>query len=80
MKFHRSCVHGIVLLCLTPVLRAQDAPSTTAPDTSPHTVQMVSVDKDVKLEVLDWEAQAGRSFCWRVRGSPPTNSISSRPH
>jgi non-heme chloroperoxidase len=54
MKFHRSCVHGIVLLCLTPVLRAQDAPSTTAPDTSPHTVQMVSVDKDVKLEVLDW--------------------------
>src|ERR1700722_18070096 len=24
------------------------------PDTSPHTVQFVTVDRDVKLEVLDW--------------------------
>jgi non-heme chloroperoxidase len=30
-------------------LRAQDAT-----DTSPHTVQFVTVEKDVKLEVLDW--------------------------
>ena len=26
----------------------------TAPDTSPHQIQFVTVDKDVKLEVLDW--------------------------
>jgi non-heme chloroperoxidase len=35
---------------------AQPATSTNAPspDTSPHTIQFVTVDKDVKLEVLDW--------------------------
>jgi non-heme chloroperoxidase len=31
------------------ILYAQDRP-----DSSPHTVQFVAVDKDVKLEVLDW--------------------------
>src|SRR5579862_6274456 len=35
---------------------AQPATSTNPPppDTSPHKVQFVTVDKDVKLEVLDW--------------------------
>ena len=33
------------------VLHAQPGATT---DSSPHTVQMVAVDKDVKLEVLDW--------------------------
>lgn len=35
------------------VLHGQQ-PSAKAPDTSPHKVQFVTVDKDVKLEVLDW--------------------------
>jgi hypothetical protein len=30
---------------------------------SAHTVQMVSVEKGVSLEVLDWAAEAGRWFC-----------------
>lgn len=35
---------------------AQPATSTKAlpPDTSPHKIQYVTVDKDIKLEVLDW--------------------------
>ncbi len=32
----------------------QDAATKMAPDSSPHQVQMVSVDQGVKLEVLDW--------------------------
>ena len=36
-----------VLFCTT--AHAQDAP-----DTSPHKIQFITVDKDVKLEVLDW--------------------------
>lgn len=36
-------------------LAAQDpAPSAKDRDTSPHTVQFVTVDKEVKLETLDW--------------------------
>jgi non-heme chloroperoxidase len=39
------------------VLPAQQSPPNEAPetaDTSPHTVQWVTVEQDVKLEVLDW--------------------------
>jgi pimeloyl-ACP methyl ester carboxylesterase len=39
------------------VLHAQKGPPNEAPktaDTSPHTVQFVTVEKDVTLEVLDW--------------------------
>jgi len=39
---------------------AQQPPPTT-PDTSPHTVQFITVQKDVKLEVLDWGG-TGRSM------------------
>src|SRR5882724_179247 len=47
-------IHGmfwlVPLLAFTiSLLRAEDVT-----DTSPHTVQFVSVDKDIKLEVLDW--------------------------
>src|SRR5260370_30500715 len=44
----------IVLATLsTDALHGQQGPA-KAPDTSPHKVQFISVDKDVKLEVLDW--------------------------
>ncbi len=43
---------GAVFL-LTSVIVA-DAQTPSAPDTSPHKIQFVTVDKDVKLEVLDW--------------------------
>jgi non-heme chloroperoxidase len=40
----------IVLIALSVIAsRAQDKP-----DTTPHTVQFITVDTDVKLEVLDW--------------------------
>jgi non-heme chloroperoxidase len=43
---------ALLLLSLSPCASAQQA----APwhDPSPHTVQFITVDKDVKLEVLDW--------------------------
>jgi len=40
------------------LLKAQNAPK---PDISPHTVQMISVEPNVKLEVLDWGG-TGRSL------------------
>src|SRR5665213_3611390 len=41
---------ALVLIALvTGLLHAQERP-----DTSSHTVQFVTVDRDVKLEVLDW--------------------------
>ena len=36
------------------VLLAKVVCAQVQPDSSPHTVQFVTVDKDVKLEVLDW--------------------------
>jgi pimeloyl-ACP methyl ester carboxylesterase len=37
-----------------PLVLKRATPETAWNDPSPHTVQMVTVDKDVKLEVLDW--------------------------
>jgi non-heme chloroperoxidase len=45
---------GTILLFAQMPLFAQPAPPAPPPDTSPHTVQFIPVDKDVKLEVLDW--------------------------
>jgi non-heme chloroperoxidase len=50
MRFRRThCVHFVLLFFLVVTLRAQENI-----DASPHTVQMVSVEKGVSLEVLDW--------------------------
>ena len=46
------------LLLSVPLLSAQDTQNS---DASPHTVQMISVAPDVKLEVLDWGG-TGRSL------------------
>jgi non-heme chloroperoxidase len=55
MKFRKSCVFEVsALFLLACVLRAQSVPSHAAQDTSSHTTQMISVAKDVNLEVLDW--------------------------
>ena len=45
-----------MMLCLVTlsVLSASEVYAQNQTDHSPHTVQFVSVDKDVKLEVLDW--------------------------
>lgn len=45
-----------MMLCLVTlsVLSASEVYAQNQADHSPHTVQFVSVDKDVKLEVLDW--------------------------
>lgn len=56
MRFHRSCVIHVIAAI---ALRAENASSQTVQDTSPHTVQLISVEKDVKLEILDWGG-AGR--------------------
>jgi pimeloyl-ACP methyl ester carboxylesterase len=47
-------VYALTILCGIGVLRAQESQAHPAPDTSPHTVRMVPVEKDVQLEVLDW--------------------------
>jgi non-heme chloroperoxidase len=47
----RSVICLAALLLGAGFLKAQSAPKT---DTSPHTVQMIQVEPDIKLEVLDW--------------------------
>jgi non-heme chloroperoxidase len=51
-KAYLCCALSCLLNAVT--LHAQSSPAHTSPDTSPHTVRMVSVEKDVELEVLDW--------------------------
>jgi non-heme chloroperoxidase len=36
-----------------------------------HGVQFVTVDQDVKLEVLDWGSSAPRWCSWQVSGTTP---------
>jgi non-heme chloroperoxidase len=50
---NRHSVFLTMSLALSAVCGAT-AQTPAAPDMSPHTVQFVSVDKDIKLEVLDW--------------------------
>jgi non-heme chloroperoxidase len=55
MSSYRSRVFPlVVLIWLSSMVRAQGAASQTVPDTSPHTSQMISVEKGIELEVLDW--------------------------
>lgn len=55
MRFHKSRVlHVVGVIWFTGVIYAQAVPPHPAQDSSPHTVQMIAVEKDVKLEVLDW--------------------------
>ncbi len=59
MRFRRThCVRFVLLFFLVVALHAQEKI-----DSSPHTIQMVSVGKGVSLEVLDW----GRH--WQTAGS-----------
>ena len=47
----------VLSIAYSAVLNAQQGPASQTPkaaDTSPHTVSFVTVDNDVKLEVLDW--------------------------
>ena len=52
----RSLVVALSLFCLISLANAQVHDPA---DPSKHTVQFITVDKDFKLEVLDWGAQAG---------------------
>jgi non-heme chloroperoxidase len=47
----RSGLYLATLLACVSFLKAQNTQKT---DTSPHTVQMIPVEADIKLEVLDW--------------------------
>jgi pimeloyl-ACP methyl ester carboxylesterase len=44
-----------------PLTLTRATPETAWKDPSPHTTQFVTVDRDVKLEVLDWGAPSGGS-------------------
>jgi hypothetical protein len=66
----------VVVFCLGAL--GQDA--APKPDSSPHKVQFVEVDKDVKLEVLDWAARADRSFFLQVSAMTLITSTSLRPN
>jgi non-heme chloroperoxidase len=50
-RCNRSVLCLVTLLASVSFIKAQDTQKT---DTSPHTVQMIPVEGDVKLEVLDW--------------------------
>ncbi len=54
-----ACLLAMITFLAT--MRLCSQPSATTPDTSPHQVQFVPVEKDVKLEVLDWGG-SGRSL------------------
>ena len=59
---NRSWVLTAVLLLSLPACLAGQSPATWH-DSSPHKIQFVTVDKDVKLEVLDWAAPDGH-WCY----------------
>jgi pimeloyl-ACP methyl ester carboxylesterase len=44
----------VFVFSMCPLAAQEPAPPAKDRDTSPHTVQFVTVDKDVKLETLDW--------------------------
>lgn len=44
----------MMLICMTGAACAQGDLPHPVEDTSPHVTRMIDVDKDVKLEVLDW--------------------------
>src|SRR5579862_4507966 len=44
----------LMLIYITGAVYAQSAPPHSTEDTSPHVTRLIDVDKDVKLEVLDW--------------------------
>lgn len=76
--------HGcspILLVSLLGSIYAQStyAQSTLWRDPSPHTAQMVSVDKNVRLEVLDWGGSGRPVILFAGGGIPLTSSTSSRP-
>ena len=55
---NRPVIFSMVVVALSIGVQAQQQGAPNAPakveDHSPHTVQFVTVDHDVKLEVLDW--------------------------
>lgn len=53
----KVCFQSITFLLLFAAQLFTQNPSTTVPDKSSHRVRFVEVDKDVRLEVLDWGGQ-----------------------
>ena len=56
MRFTAGIVGWVFLCFAVPICSTQNSPAPDAVwrDPSPHAVQFITVDKDVKLEVLDW--------------------------
>jgi non-heme chloroperoxidase len=56
VRFTAGIVAWVFSCFAVPICSAQNSPAPDAVwrDASPHTVQFITVDKDVKLEVLDW--------------------------
>ena len=54
--------------------------SSTYRDPTGHDIRFVTVDKDGRLEVLDWGAERVRQSCYSPdRGVPHTSTTTSRP-
>jgi non-heme chloroperoxidase len=51
---HHSRIAATAVLLLSLTARASAQQQAPWHDPTPHTVQFITVDKDVKLEVLDW--------------------------
>jgi len=67
---------SVFVMCpIIPVSAQPGAPNRSAQSPS---VQFVTVQKDIKLEVLDWGAKGDRWSCWQAWEVQPTISMSSR--
>ncbi len=62
-------------LTVISLITAAEAQTLRHTDTSPHKVQIVTVDKGVRLEVLDWGGKGRPLFSSREAEIPRTPSI-----
>src|SRR5258708_8901152 len=61
-----------LLICFVMPLRSQSVPAWKDP--SPHTIRFISVDDNVRLEVLDWGG-SGRAVVLLAGGRGPAHVV-----
>src|ERR1700723_2155513 len=67
MRFFLKMAFSALIVFVATTCTAQSGPGPLWHDPSPHSVQFVTVDKDVKVEVLDWGG-TGRALLFLAGG------------